>query len=317
VRSSFLPFLVSASLLAACHESATFTPSSAELGSPAGVEARHAPVIAETAAIAGRTPAPSSTAAAAAPPPDADGATPAAEDEAPDEPGVRGPTAWRGDDSLAGNRRAEAAVVHKQAEVERMFADAGVAFPPKELLWRVFKDKHHLEVWANDTKGAPMKKIATYRACAMSGDLGPKHREGDRQVPEGFYRIEYFFPDSAFHLAAKVSYPNALDRATGDPVPGGDIMIHGGCASIGCIALTDERIEELWVIGSSVIYKGEPIHVHIFPSRDMDALIEDDAWAKNRAFWENLREGFQAFEADKRLPNIRIGFHRKYEVDAT
>ena len=171
-----------------------------------------------------------------------------------------------------------------------MFAEAGVAYPPKQLLWRVFKDTQDLEVWANDDKDAPMKKVATYRACAMSGDLGPKRREGDRQVPEGFYDIAYFFPDSAFHLAAKV-------------------MIHGGCASIGCIALTDERIEELWVIGSGVLYKGEPIRVHIFPSRDLDGLIADDAWARHREFWENLREGYRAFEADRRPPKVKLGFH--------
>jgi len=309
VRNPLLAASLATLSLVACHEGASRTAVSTELS------AREAPP-----EIATHSAAPVKVAAmvmtpAAAPAPAADDAEPA-EPEEVDEPGVRGPTAWRGDDSLAGNRRAEAAIAHKQVEVEHMFADAGVSFPPKEVLWRVFKDTKHLEVWANDVKGAPMHKIATYRACAMSGDLGPKHREGDRQVPEGFYQIQYFFPDSAFHLAAKVSYPNPLDRALGDPVPGGDIMIHGGCASIGCIALTDERIEELWVIGTSVIYKGETIHVHIFPSRDMDALIEDDAWAKNRDYWKNLREGLNAFEATKRLPHIKIGFHRRYEVEA-
>ncbi len=230
------------------------------------------------------------------------------------DPTLRLPTDWQGDDSVAGNRRAEAAELHKGPAVRAMFAEAGVAYPPKQLLWRVFKDTQDLEVWANDDKDAPMKKVATYRACAMSGDLGPKRREGDRQVPEGFYDIAYFFPDSAFHLAAKVSYPNGLDRALGDKVaPGGDIMIHGGCASIGCIALTDERIEELWVIGSGVLYKGEPIRVHIFPSRDLDGLIADDAWARHREFWENLREGYRAFEADRRPPKVKLGFHGKYE----
>lgn len=232
----------------------------------------------------------------------------------PDD-GIRRPTDWSGDSSIPGNRRAELAEEHKGAEVREMFAEAGVSFPPAELLWRVFKDERHLEAWASSKRGEPMSLVATYEACAASGVIGPKRREGDRQVPEGFYRIEYFFPDSAFHLAAKVSYPNGSDRVLGDKQqPGSDIMIHGGCASIGCIALTDERIEELWVMGTSVLYKGETIHVHIFPSRDMDGLLADPRHAEHHAFWANIKEGFDAFDAGKRLPHVHAGLYGRYQI---
>lgn len=229
---------------------------------------------------------------------------------------VRRPTDWVGDDSVPGVRRAEEAAKHKGAEVERLFAEAGVTYPPAEVFLRIFKQDRELEVWASSQKDAAMSLIATYETCAMSGKLGPKRREGDKQVPEGFYRIEYFWPDSAFYLAAKVSYPNALDRALGGAAAGSDIMIHGGCASIGCIAMSDERIEEIFLMGTSAHYRGRPVHVHVFPGRDMKALLEDPSWQEHHAFWENLREGLEAFERTKRVPTVATGRKGLYEVKA-
>ena len=215
-------------------------------------------------------------------------------------------SAWEGDARLAGVERVRHAERAKSATVKTLFADAGVTFPPTEVLFRVFKHERELEVWANGAKGAPMRRIATYEVCAMSGGPGPKRREGDRQVPEGFYRIKYFWPDSAFWLSANVGYPNPSDRARGGPAPGSDIMIHGGCASIGCVAMTDERIEELWVIGGAVQYAGEPVHVHIFPGRDLAAFRADPAHAAHHAFWAEIAPGLEAFDASARLPRVTI-----------
>jgi murein L,D-transpeptidase YafK len=227
--------------------------------------------------------------------------------------GVRTPTDWMGDRSAGGNRRAALAREHKANEVSAMFAKAGVGFPPEEVFFRAFKDEAVLEVWATGDDGTEFKPIATYGICAASGKLGPKRREGDLQVPEGFYKIEYFWPDSAFHIAAKVSYPNTLDRALNPKDPGGQIMIHGSCASIGCLAMTDERIEELFLIGTSVTTRGGQVQTHIFPSRDFDTLLADDAYAEHHAFWRNLRPGYDAFERDRTLPRVVVGHRGRYE----
>lgn len=226
---------------------------------------------------------------------------------------VRRPTEWQGDDSVPGARRAEAALVNRRAVVEALFDEAGVTFPPAQVFLRVFKKEGELEAWAASEKGGEMKRIATYQVCKMSGEIGPKRREGDMQVPEGFYRIEYFWPDSSFYLAGKVSYPNGLDRQLGGPSPGSDIMLHGGCASIGCISMSDERMEELYVMGTSVHFKGEPVSIHIFPTREMRELLDGGEHPEHHAFWENLAEGLESFERSHRVPVVQIGSRGKYE----
>ncbi len=269
-------------------------------------------------------PSPASTAPAAlglAVPDASHGAAVIATEEPADPPpapaparDVRRPTDWRGDDSVPGVRRAEVATANRKEVVQSLFEEAGVSFPPAEVFFRVFKAEGELEAWASEKKGGAMTLIATYGICRASGELGPKRREGDLQVPEGFYRLEYFWPDSAFYLSAKVSYPNVLDKQLGGPAPGGEIMLHGGCASIGCISMSDERMEELWVMGTSVHYAGSPVAMHIFPTRDLHALIEASAASPHRAFWQNLAEGFDAFEDTHRLPTVVVGWKGRYDV---
>jgi hypothetical protein len=183
------------------------------------------------------------------------------------------PTSWNGDDSEPLAERGKLAVQRRRPVVEQLFDDADVKFPPAELLLRAFKAEKELEVWASSARGGEMTRVATYGICRISGELGPKRREGDLQVPEGFYRIDYFWPDPSFWLSAKVSYPNPLDKQLGGGAPGGDIMIHGDCASIGCISLSDERMEELWVMGTSPHGpggRGERAHLPDPRARDAD-----------------------------------------------
>ncbi len=225
---------------------------------------------------------------------------------------VRMPTSWQGDETQPFEQRGQAAEQSRRPTVEKLFADAGVSFPPKELLLRAFKSEKELEVWASSERGAEMKRVTTYGICRMSGGIGPKRREGDMQVPEGFYRIEYFWPDPSFWLSAKVSYPNPLDKQLGGGAPGGEIMIHGDCASIGCISLSDERMEELWVMGQSVVRQSAVVHVHIFPSRELDKLSKEPG--PHRDFWDNLRSVHEHFEQSRRLPQVVVGLRGKYEI---
>lgn len=132
------------------------------------------------------------------------------------------------------------------------FRRAGVTYPPKRIALLAFKDENRVELWASSTADSRWKFIRQYPILAASGHAGPKLREGDYQVPEGIYRIEHLNPNSSYHLSMKVSYPNDFDRrmARGDQRTrlGGDIFIHGRAVSIGCIALGDPAIEELFTL---------------------------------------------------------------------
>lgn len=130
------------------------------------------------------------------------------------------------------------------------FTRAGVAYPPKEIAILVFKRERRVAIWARNS-GA-WRFVRNYEVLAASGHAGPKLREGDRQVPEGLYRIEHLNPNSSYHLSMKVNYPNAFDRRMakfeGRTKLGGDIFIHGKDVSIGCVALGDRAIEELFTL---------------------------------------------------------------------
>jgi L,D-transpeptidase catalytic domain len=142
-------------------------------------------------------------------------------------------------------------VVH--ARLEPRFREVGVAYPPKKLVLVGLKQEGQLELWVSDGSHA-FQFLKTYPILAASGTSGPKLKEGDRQVPEGLYKIESLNPNSRFHLALRVNYPNEFDkdksRRDGRTKLGGDIMIHGGAASIGCLAMGDPAAEDLFVLAA-------------------------------------------------------------------
>ena len=204
----------------------------------------------------------------------------------------------------------------RQQEVERLFRDAGLAYPPKEILLRAFKHEGELELWVSTGKGqAALTKLKTYRVCAPSGVAGPKRREGDFQVPEGFYVVDRFNPQSNFHLSLGIDYPNAADRARlrGERRMGGDIFIHGSCVTVGCLPIEDGPIEELYLIALDARAAGQKrIGVHLFPSRMDDAsfaalLAREKPDEALKAFWEEqLRPGYLAFEKSRRPPQVSV-----------
>jgi len=137
-----------------------------------------------------------------------------------------------------------------RARLAIVFDEASVIYPPSSIYLLAIKDQASLELWAGD-KNNP-QYISTYPVKAASGSAGPKLREGDKQVPEGLYRVAGLNPNSSFHLSMKLNYPNAFDlkhaRAEGRDSPGSDIFIHGKSVSVGCLAMGDEAIEELFVL---------------------------------------------------------------------
>lgn len=140
-----------------------------------------------------------------------------------------------------------------RARMKPAFQKAKVAYPPARLVLVGIKDEGMLEVYAAP-KGGALRFVRSYPILAASGGPGPKLREGDGQVPEGLYRIESLNPNSLYHLSLRVNYPNDFDRAMAKRDRrtnlGGDIMIHGGMASIGCLAMGDPASEELFVLAA-------------------------------------------------------------------
>jgi hypothetical protein len=262
------------------------------------------------------TAAPSTSAAPASPPSAAPAPSPSAAPVAPpdDEPGLRRPSRWISTTEPPLARIAEADAAKREV-VKKLFADAKVAFPPAQMLLRAFKQEKRLEMWAASSAGAPLSRVATYGICHMSGNLGPKRRQGDQQVPEGFYILDAYNPASDWYLAMQVSYPNLSDRILGDRRdPGNQIMIHGRCASVGCLAMSDDRVQEIWIATTALRWAGGVVHVHIFPARDMVALLASPDYAEQRAFWENLREGLDRFERTHLLFTPRVDADGSYRL---
>lgn len=133
------------------------------------------------------------------------------------------------------------------------FAQAGVSYPPADLVLVGLKHEQRVEVWASSGSG-DFRLVRSYPILGASGKLGPKLRRGDRQVPEGLYRVESLNPNSLYHLALRLDYPNEFDRERAAEENradlGGDIMIHGGTGSIGCLAMGDEAAEDLFVLAA-------------------------------------------------------------------
>lgn len=168
------------------------------------------------------------------------------------------------------NRTVEEVTETCRPKAEKRFKPAldasGLSFPPKKIELLAFKNDQRLEVYTE--KAGQKIKLHTYTFTALSGKIGPKRQEGDKQVPEGIYGVEYLNPNSRFHISFKVNYPNARDKAraqrAGIANPGTDIFIHGGAVSIGCIPIGDAYIEELFTL---VALTGpENVRVLIFPN---------------------------------------------------
>lgn len=170
---------------------------------------------------------------------------------------------------------------------------------------RIFKLEFELEVWLE--RDGRFHRFATYPICRFSGWLGPKRKEGDRQSPEGFYTVDrsQLNPRSRWHRSFNLGFPNVLDRHHGRT--GSFLMVHGGCSSIGCYAMTDAVIDELWRLVTAALDQGQPrFHVHVFPFRMDAAALDSRAANPDHRFWRDLREGYEAFETTQLVPAIDV-----------
>ncbi|MBI9075815.1 MAG: murein L,D-transpeptidase [Desulfatibacillum sp.] len=189
--------------------------------------------------------------------------------------------------------------------LEREFAAAGLT-RGSPIFIRIFKKEKRLEVWA--WKDDCYHHFKSYPICTYGlKGLGPKLKQGDWKAPEGFYFVtpSQMNPSSNYHLAFNLGYPNKYDRAHGRT--GGLLMVHGNCVSIGCYAMRDKRIEEIYTIADAALRNGQPFfRVHIFPFEMTDKNMKKNKGNEWFSFWQNLKEGYDFFEENRKPPNVEV-----------
>jgi len=173
------------------------------------------------------------------------------------------------------------------------------------VFMRIFKLESELELWME--KDGRYELFATYPICLWSGRLGPKLQEGDLQAPEGFYSVtkEQLNPNSRWHRSFNLGFPNAFDRSLGRT--GSFLMVHGGCQSVGCFAMTNDVVDEIWRLVTAALDSGQQaFDVQVFPFRMTErnlAMRRQDRWGD---FWADLKRGYDAFERTHQPPAISV-----------
>jgi len=184
------------------------------------------------------------------------------------------------------------------------------------ILVRIFKEESELEVWKQKDDGH-YHHFKTYPICNWSGKLGPKKQQGDKQAPEGFYRVSerLMNPNSNFHLAFNLGYPNSYDRANGRT--GDFLMVHGDCKSAGCYAMTDALIEEIYALAREAFKGGqEAFTVQALPFRMTDENMRRHAKDPSYPFWQTLKVGYDHFEYSRQEPKVAV-CNKQYLVNVS
>ena len=170
---------------------------------------------------------------------------------------------------------------------------------------RIFKGEFEFEVWLKHD--GRFERFAIYPICMWSGGLGPKERQGDKQAPEGFYTVDAsaLNPNSKYHRSFNLGFPNAFDRAHGRT--GSLLMVHGDCRSIGCYAMTDPVIDEIWALITAALQGGHKrFQVQVFPFRMTDANLASHTKAAEAPFWQQVKPGNDAFLESKLPPQVSV-----------
>lgn len=174
------------------------------------------------------------------------------------------------------------------------------------IMMRIFKEEGVLEVWKRVDSGK-YELASSYDICVWSGKLGPKYAEGDRQAPEGFYTVSpgQMNPNSQYHLAFNIGFPNAYDRVNGRY--GQFLMVHGACSSAGCYSMNDQQIEEIYAYARDAFRGGQrSFQLQAFPFRMTDRNMARYRSDPNIKFWTMLKQGYDAFEATKTPPKVDV-----------
>jgi murein L,D-transpeptidase YafK len=213
-------------------------------------------------------------------------------------------------DSQKKHARVKAAFQDKEGTINELFASKNIDREGCQLFIQAFKKEQALEVWVKPKQKNAFELLTSYPFCSSSGELGPKRKEGDYQIPEGVYHIQHFNPQSNFHLSLGINYPNASDKILSDPKhPGGAIYIHGNCVTVGCIPVTDDKIKELYIMAVDAKNSGQQkIPVYIFPDR-LDLGVPEklaEAYPSHLNFWKSLQAVYIDFKSSKVLKAVKV-----------
>lgn len=212
---------------------------------------------------------------------------------------------------MPSSARATAALNTQKPVMRSQLASKGLALG-SPVFFRIVKTENgrgrngYLEAFVKGNSGT-FTYFKRWDICTWSGRLGPKLEQGDGQSPEGFYFVKpnSLNPSSQYHLSFNLGYPNAYDRAHGRT--GDFLMVHGKCASIGCYAMTDKGIEEIYTLLYAALENGQPfVRVHIFPFPMTDENMARFPSDKNVAFWRNLKTGWDMFEMTGKPPKVEV-----------
>ncbi len=209
--------------------------------------------------------------------------------------------------------RVRNALTEKKEILDEKLNDNELSSNNLNLIFVAYKDNDVLEVFAKANKETTYRKIISYEVCSRSGQLGPKRKQGDGQVPEGFYHIDRFNPTSSFHLSLGLNYPNLADRRKSKASNlGGDIFVHGSCVTIGCLPMTDNFIKEIYLLAVYARNNGQTkIPFYIFPFRmtDQNMTTYKTKYKNDKeliSFWDNLKIGYDKFVKDSKELTIKI-----------
>jgi murein L,D-transpeptidase YafK len=213
-------------------------------------------------------------------------------------------------DDFPDSQRAREAAARVTPALKRDLAAKNLHFGAPIYL-RIFKREGEMELWlrADDTGSKKGKYILfrTYPICKFSGELGPKRREGDKQAPEGFYTVapDQLNPNSDYHLAFNLGYPNEFDRAHG--YTGSELMVHGRCVSVGCYAMGDAGIEEIYTLAVAALRAGQgAFSVHVFPFRPTSDALAAQKGSPWFDFWSELKPAYDDFERTRVPPRVTV-----------
>ncbi len=184
------------------------------------------------------------------------------------------------------------------------------------IFMRIFKEESELEVWKAKDDGR-FHHLKTYPICTFSGKLGPKLKQGDKQAPEGFYRVarRQMNPNSKYHLSFNLGYPNRYDRSHART--GKHLMVHGDCKSAGCYAMTDALVEEIYILAREALAGGQDkFDVHAYPFRMTQANMRRHRHNKWAGFWRDLKRGYDHFEMTRLPPSVAV-CERRYLVNVS
>lgn len=213
-------------------------------------------------------------------------------------------TVFAGGSSVPESKRSVAATARASVALSPRLSQQGLRLG-SPILFRIFKEDGILEAWVRKEDTGRFVLFSAYPICYFSGTLGPKQKQGDRQSPEGFYSVaaSQLNPNSQFHLSFNLGYPNAYDRA--HRRTGSALMVHGNCVSIGCYAMTDPGIEEIYTLADAALRRGQrSFQVQIFPFRMTEANLARQRSSEWAEFWLNLKEGYDLFERERVPPVV-------------